>query len=42
LKKAHRQEKILSSTLTESLILFLFILLAIADIYQKREQKYKS
>ena len=42
MKKAHRQERLLSSTLTESLILFLFILLAIADIYQKREKEYKD
>ena len=42
MKQAHRQERILSSTLTESLILFLFILLAIADIYQKREEIFKE
>ena len=42
MKKAHRQERLLSSTLTESLILFLFILLAIADIYAKREKIFKE
>jgi hypothetical protein len=42
LKKAHRQERLLSSTLTESLILFLFILLAIADIYAKREKIFED
>ena len=42
MKKAHRQERLLSSTLTESLILFLFILLAIADIYAKRERIFEE
>ena len=35
MRKRERQEKILGSTLSESLILFLFILLAIASIYRK-------
>ena len=35
MRKRERQEKILGSTLSESLILFLFILLAITSIYRK-------
>ena len=35
MRKRERQEKILGCTLSESLILFLFILLTIANIYRK-------
>ena len=35
MRKRERQEKLLGCTLSESLILFLFILLTIANIYRK-------
>jgi len=40
MRKRERQEKILSSTLSESLILFLFILLAITSIYKTKVNEY--
>ena len=40
MRKRERQEKILSSTLAESLILFLFILLAITSIYKNKVNEF--